>query len=159
MVVRPTDRFVAQNRKARHDYFILETLEAGIVLEGTEVKSLRSGQASIAEAYARETDTELWLMNAFVPEYKMASAKFNHLPRRPRKLLVHRKELNKILGRIKREGVTIVPLAIYFTDRGRAKVELGLARGKRKEDKREAEKTKDWNRDKARLMRTKGRDA
>jgi SsrA-binding protein len=157
MALRPTDRFVAQNRKARHDYFILETLEAGIVLEGTEVKSLRSGQASIAEAYARETGTELWLINAFVPEYKMASAKLNHLPRRPRKLLVHRKELDKILGRIKREGVTLVPLSIYFNERGRAKVELGLARGKRKEDKREAEKTKDWNRDKARLMRERGR--
>jgi SsrA-binding protein len=158
MVLRPTDKFVAQNRKARHDYFIDESLEAGIILEGTEVKSLRQGHASIQEAYAREQDGELWLINAFVPEYQMAGPRFNHEPRRPRKLLVHRKELNKLMGRVKREGVTLVPLSIYFSQRGRAKVEIGLARGKRKEDKREAEKTRDWQRDKARLMRNKGRE-
>jgi SsrA-binding protein len=158
MALRPTDKFVAQNRKARHDYFIDESLEAGIILEGTEVKSLRQGHASIQEAYAREQDGELWLINAFVPEYQMAGPRFNHEPRRPRKLLVHRKELNKLMGRVKREGVTLVPLSIYFSQRGRAKVEIGLARGKRKEDKREAEKTRDWQRDKARLMRNKGRE-
>jgi SsrA-binding protein len=158
MTLRPTDRFVAQNRRARHDYFIDETLEAGIMLEGSEVKSLRSGQASIQEAFARETDGELWLINAFVPPYQMATHRFNHEPRRPRKLLLHRKELNKVMGLTKREGVTLVPLGIYFNERGRAKVEIGLARGKRKADKREAEKTRDWQRDKARIMRERNRD-
>ncbi len=157
MALRPTDKFVAQNRRARHDYFIDETLEAGIALEGTEVKSLRSGQASIQEAFARETDGELWLVNAYVPPYAMASAKFNHEPRRPRRLLIHRKELNKVMGLTKREGVTLVPLSIYFNARGRAKVEIGLARGKRKEDKRAAEKEKDWQRDKGRILRERNR--
>ena len=157
MALRPTDRFVAQNRKARHDYFIDETLEAGIMLEGSEVKSLRSGQASIQEAFARETDGELWLINAFVPPYQMATHRFNHEPRRPRKLLLHRKELNKVMGLTKREGVTLVPLGIYFNERGRAKVQIGLARGKRKADKREAEKERDWQRDKARIMRESNR--
>ncbi len=128
------------------------------MLEGTEVKSLRQGHASIQEAYAREQNGELWLINAFVPVYQMSSSQFNHEPRRPRKLLVHRKELNKLMGQVKRDGVTLVPLSIYFSSQGRAKVEIGLARGKRKEDKRDAEKTKDWNRDKARLMRNKGRE-
>ncbi len=122
------------------------------------MKSLRQGHASIQEAYAREQDGELWLINSFVPAYQMAGSKFNHEPRRPRKLLVHRKELNKLMGQVKREGVTLVPLSIYFGPTGRAKVEIGLARGKRKEDKREAEKVKDWQRDKARLMRNKGRE-
>jgi SsrA-binding protein len=158
MALRPTDKFVAQNRKARHDYFIDATVEAGIVLEGTEVKSLRSGQASIQESFAREQSGELWLINSFVPSYAMASDKFNHEPRRPRKLLIHRKEMNKLMGQIKREGVTLVPLSIYFNPRGRAKVEIGIARGKKKEDKREADKQRDWNRDKARIMRSKGRD-
>src|ERR1700761_3581569 len=153
MALRPTDRFVAQNRRARHDYFINETLEVGMILEGTEVKSLRSGQASIQEAFAREADGELWLMNAFVPPYQMASPKTNHEPRRARKLLIHRKELNKVMGLTKREGITLVPLAIYFNERGRAKLELGLARGKQKADKREAEKTRDWQRDKSRILR------
>lgn len=157
MALRPTDRFVAQNRRARHDYFINETLEVGIILEGTEVKSLRSGQASIQEAFARETDGELWLMNAFVPPYQMASPKTNHEPRRPRKLLIHRKELNKVMGLTKREGITLVPLSIYFNDRGRAKLEIGLARGKKKADKREAEKTRDWQRDKSRILRERNR--
>src|SRR5579862_2885021 len=145
MALRPENRFVAQNRKARHDYFIEDTLEAGIVLEGTEVKSLRKGHASIQEAYASERGGELWLLNAFVPEYQMASSKMNHQPRRPRKLLVHRRELNRLLGQVKRDGVTLVPLSIYFNDRGRAKVQLGLAKGKHKADKREAQKQQDWN--------------
>jgi SsrA-binding protein len=157
-LIRPTDKFVAQNRRARHDYFIDETLEAGIALQGTEVKSLRLGHASIQEAYAREQNGELWLINSFVPEYQMASAKMNHEPRRPRRLLVHRKELNKLMGQVKRDGVTLVPLSIYFNATGRAKIEIGLARGKRKEDKRESEKQRDWQRDKARLMRNKGRE-
>jgi SsrA-binding protein len=157
MALRPTDRFVAQNRRARHDYFINETLEVGIILEGTEVKSLRSGQASIQEAFAREADGELWLMNAFVPPYQMASPKTNHEPRRARKLLIHRKELNKVMGLTKREGITLVPLSIYFNERGRAKLEIGLARGKKKADKREAEKTRDWQREQSRILRERNR--
>ena len=154
MALRPTDKFVAQNRKARHDYFIDDTLECGIVLVGTEVKSLRKGHASIVESFAREENGEIFLVNSHIPEYEGAS-RFNHEPRRPRKLLLHRKEVNKLLGTIKRDGVTLVPLSIYFNATGRAKVELGLARGKAKHDKREAEKTRDWNREKSRIMRDK----
>lgn len=150
--MRAADRHVAQNRRARHDYLITDTLEAGLVLQGTEVKVLRTGQASIAESYADETGGELFLVNANIPEYG-SSSHFNHEPRRKRKLLLHRKEMNKLLGAIRREGVTIVPLSIYFNDRGRAKVQLGLARGKRKADKRQAEKDRDWQRDKARIMK------
>ena len=154
MALRPTDKFVAQNRKARHDYFIDDTLECGIVLVGTEVKSLRKGHASIVESFAREENGEIFLVNSHIPEYEGAS-RFNHEPRRARKLLLHRKEVNKLLGTIKRDGVTLVPLSIYFNATGRAKVELGLARGKAKHDKREAEKTRDWNREKSRIMRDK----
>ena len=127
--MRAADHYVAQNRRARHDYLIEDTLEAGLVLHGTEVKVLRKGQASIVEAYASESGGELFLVNANIPEYA-ASAHFNHEPRRPRKLLLHRKEVNRLLGAIRREGVTVVPLSIYFNERGRAKIELGLARGK-----------------------------
>jgi SsrA-binding protein len=155
-LARPTDRYAAVNRRARHDYLIQDTLEAGIVLTGSEVKVLRQGQASIAESYASVDDGELWLVNAHVPEYK-AATRFNHEPRRPRKLLVHRKELNRLMGAIKREGVTLVPISIYFNDRGIAKLELGLAKGKKKADKREAEKARDWQRDKARIMRERNR--
>ena len=153
--MRATDRYAALNRRARHDYLIEDTLEAGLVLHGTEVKVLRQGGASIAEAYAGEAGGELFLVNANIPEYKAASH-FGHEPKRPRKLLLHRKEMSRRLGAIRREGVTLVPLAIYFNDRGRAKVELGLARGKRKADKRQAERDRDWQRSRARLMR--GRD-
>jgi len=152
--MRATDRFAALNRRARHDYLIEDTLEAGLVLHGTEVKSLRLGGASIAEAYAGETRGELFLVNANIPEYK-ASAHFNHQPRRPRKLLLHRKQVDRLLGAVRREGVTIVPLALYFNERGRAKVELGLARGKRKADRRQAERDRDWQRNKARLLRSR----
>ncbi len=145
----------AQNRRARHDYFILSTLEAGIMLSGTEVKSLRAGSASIAEAYAGEQNGELFLINAYVPEYKAAN-RFNHEPKRARKLLVRRRELDKLLGSIRRDGVTLVPLSIYFNARGVAKVELALARGKHKGDKRAAIKERDWQRQRARLMREKG---
>jgi SsrA-binding protein len=148
-------RAAAQNRRARHEYFIDATVEAGIVLFGTEVKSLRSGQASIAEAYAGEVDGELFLLNAHIPEYQQAHRLLQHPVKRPRKLLLHRKEAAKLLGSIRREGVTIIPLSVYFNPRGIAKVELGLARGKRKADKRDAEKDRDWQRDKARLMRSK----
>jgi SsrA-binding protein len=154
--MRATDRYVAQNRRARHDYLIEDTLEAGVVLHGTEVKVLRQGQASIAEAYADESSGELFLVNANIPEYA-ASAHFNHQPRRPRKLLLHRRQMNRLLGAIRREGVTVVPLSIYFNARGRAKVELGLARGKRKTDKRQAEKQRDWQRSRARILRDNSR--
>lgn len=149
-------RTVAQNRRARFDYFIDETLEAGIVLVGTEVKSLRSGRASIAESYAGEQSGELFLINAFIPEYGQAGRWLQHETKRPRKLLVKRRELAKLLSAIRRDGVTIVPMSVYFNARGIAKVRLGLARGKRKSDKRETEKERDWQRDKARLMRDRG---
>src|SRR3954452_18531320 len=152
--MRATDRFAAQNRRARHDYLIQDTVEAGLVLHGTEVKGLRQGGASIAQPYAGVDQGELFLLNANIPEYKGA-AHFNHEPRRPRKLLLHRKEVNRLLGAIKREGVTIVPMAIYFNDRGRAKVELGLAHGKKKADRRQAERDRDWQRNKARLLRSR----
>ena len=148
-------KIAAENRKARHEYSIQDTLEAGLVLQGSEVKVLRLGQASIAEAYAGESAGELFLINANIPEYP-AAKHFSHQPRRPRKLLLHRKEMSKLLGAIRREGVTLVPLSIYFNDRGRAKVELGLARGKKQADRRQAEKDRDWQRDKARLMRERG---
>ena len=150
--MRTTDRYAALNRRARHDYLIEDKLEAGLVLHGTEVKSLRQGGASIAEAYADQKGGELFLVNAHIPEYK-ASAHFNHEPRRPRKLLLHRKQMSRLMGAVRREGVTIVPLALYFNERGRAKVELGLARGKRKADKRQAEKQRDWQRSRARILR------
>jgi SsrA-binding protein len=151
MALRGTERFVAQNRRARHDYHIESTLEAGMMLAGTEVKVLRQGLASINEAYATERGGDIYLLNAHFPEYP--SARFNHEPRRPRKLLLRRREINRLMGAIKRDGVTLVPLSIYFNERGRAKLELGLAKGKRKVDKREAEKARDWQRQKARIMR------
>jgi SsrA-binding protein len=152
--MRAGDRYAAQNRRARHDYLIEDTIEAGIVLQGSEVKVLRQGQASIAEAYADEQAGELFLVNANIPVYA-ASAHFNHQPRRPRKLLLHRRQMDRLLGAIRREGMTLVPLSIYFNERGRAKVELGLARGKRKADRRQAEKDRDWQRSRARILREK----
>ena len=149
-------RQVAQNRRARFDYFIDDTLEAGLILAGTEVKSLRSGQASINESYAGESSGELWLFNAYIPEYNLAGRWLQHEVRRPRKLLLRRRQRDRLLGAIRREGATIVPLAIYFTSRGIAKVEIGLARGKKKVDKRHALQERDWQRDRARLMRGKG---
>ncbi len=150
--MRAGDRFAAQTRRARHDYLIEDTLEAGLVLRGTEVKVLRTGQASIAEAYADEEGGELFLVNANIPEYR-AAAHFGHQPRRKRKLLLHKKQVNRLLGAIRRDGVTVVPLSIYFNERGRAKVELGLARGKRKADKRQAERERDWQKSRARILR------
>lgn len=148
-------RVVAQNRKARFNYFIDSTLEAGIMLLGTEVKSLRTGQASLSDAYAGEKDGELYLINSHIPEYKAAN-RFNHEPRRPRKLLLKRRELDRILGSIRREGATAVPLSIYFNERGMAKIELGLAHGKKKHEKRETQKQREWNREKSRVMRARG---
>lgn len=151
----PTARPVAENRKARFNYEILDTVEAGIQLQGTEVKSLREGRTNIAEAYAGESGGEMWLYNVHIPEYQQAS-RFNHEPRRPRKLLLHRREVAKFAGAVAQEGLTIVPLRMYFTRRGIAKVLLGLARGKKTHDKRESERKRDWQRDKARLLRERG---
>ena len=150
MALRGDEKYVALNRRARHDYLIEATFEAGMQLTGTEVKVLRRGLASIAEAYASDEGGELYLINANFPEYP--AARVNHEPRRKRRLLLHRREINKLLGSIKRDGMTIIPLAIYFNDRGRAKLELGLAKGKRKADKREAEKQRDWQRNRARIL-------
>ena len=149
------NRIVADNRKARFNYEIVDTLEAGIALTGTEVKSLRQGKATIGEAYAGPAGNELFLFNAYIPEYLQAN-RFNHETRRPRRLLLHKRQIDKFLGATQREGFTVIPLRVYFNDRGRAKVELGLGRGKKLHDKREAEKEKTWNREKARLMRDKG---
>jgi SsrA-binding protein len=153
-VAESAGTLVAQNRKARHNYFIEDSLEAGLVLTGTEVKSLRQGRASIVEAYAGEQGGELYMLNANIPIYEAAN-RFNHEPKRPRKLLLHRREQDRLLGLIRRQGYTLVPLRLYFNSRGIAKVEIGIARGKRKIDKRETEKQRDWNREKARLMREK----
>ena len=148
-------KIVADNRKARFNFAIGERFEAGIALTGTEVKSLRVGRATIAESYAAEQDGELWLYNAYIPEYLQAS-RFNHVTRRPRKLLLHRREISKLKGAVEREGMTLVPLRLYFTPKGRAKVELALARGKKLHDKRETEKARSWERERARLLREKG---
>ncbi len=145
----------AQNRKARHDYFIEENFEAGIMLTGTEVKSLRAGRATITEAYAGEKGGELHLLNAYIPEYS-AAGHFSHEPRRPRKLLMHKREISRLFGAIHRNGMTLVPLTIHFNERGIAKVGLALARGKQRADKRATVKDRDWQRQKARLMRGKG---
>ena len=144
---------VAQNRRARFDYSIENTFEAGIVLVGTEVKSLRRGQASITEAYASDQGGELYLLNAHIAPYDSGKT-FGHEPRRPRKLLLHRREIGKMIGAIRREGMTLVPLSIYFNARGQAKVSLALAKGRRKADQRQAVKDRDWQRQKSRLLRT-----
>lgn len=148
-------KLIAQNRKARHSYHIEDSLEAGLVLTGTEVKSLRLGRASIVEGYAADKGGELYLFNSHIPVYDPAG-RFNHEPKRPRKLLLHRREVARLIGLIRREGYTLVPLSLYFNERGIAKVDLGLARGKRQADKREAEKQRDWQRQKSRLLRERG---
>ena len=151
----PERRVVADNRKARHAYAIESTLEAGLVLMGSEVKALRSGKATIAESYAQAKDGEIFLINSYIPEYTMAN-RFNHEPRRPRKVLVRKTEVRKLAAAIQREGMTLIPLRLYFTSRGIAKLELGVARGKKLHDKRESEKSRDWERSKARLLRARG---
>ena len=151
----PARRLIADNRRARFNYEIGETFEAGLALTGTEVKSLRGGHANIAESYASMEGGELWLINSYLPEYLQAN-RFNHEPRRRRKLLVSKREMARLSQSIEREGMTLVPLKIYFNDRGRAKLLLAVARGKKLHDKRETEKNRDWERDKARLMRDKG---
>ena len=146
---------VADNRRARFDYHVDDTFEAGLALQGTEVKALRAGQATIAESYAEVRDGEVWLINSNIPEYSHGN-RLNHEPRRPRKLLLHEREINKLFGAVERKGMTLVPLSIYFNATGRAKVELALAKGKQAHDKRATIKDRDWKRDKARLMREKG---
>jgi SsrA-binding protein len=148
-------KLVAENRKARFNYDIEEKVEAGIVLTGSEVKSLRSGKANIAESYASEEGGELYLINAHIGEYAQAG-RAQHSPTRPRKLLLHRREMGRLAGAIQRQGMTLVPLRLYFNARGIAKIQLGLGKGKKLHDKRETEKKRDWNRQKGRLMREKG---
>lgn len=148
-------RPVADNRKARYNFEVGETLEVGIVLVGTEVKSLRNGKVNIAESYASEQDGEMWLYNADIPEYDKGH-QFNHERRRPRKLLLAKRQINKFASAIQRDGMTVVPLKLYFNEKGRAKLQIALARGKKLHDKRATEQKRDWQRDKARLMRDRG---
>jgi SsrA-binding protein len=157
MATKPERRYklAADNRKARFNYEIGEVFEAGISLTGTEVKSVRAGKATIAESYADARGGEIWLINATIPEYLQAH-RFNHAPKRPRKLLLHKSQINKLAGAVEREGMTIVPLKLYFNERGRAKVEIALARGKKLHDKRETLKKRSWERERGRLMRAKG---
>ena len=151
----PNNKTIAENRRARYNYDVEETYEAGIGLVGTEVKALREGQANIAESYAAIENEELMLINANIPIYAPAS-QFNHLPTRPRKLLMKRRELNKLMAETQRKGRTIVPLKMYFNEKGRVKLLIGVATGKDNRDKRDSVKKRDWQRDKARLMREKG---
>jgi SsrA-binding protein len=151
----PNNKVAAENRKARFSYEVIDTLEAGLVLTGTEVKSLRQGQANIQESYASNEGGEIWLINSYLPEYLQAN-RFNHEPRRRRKLLLNKREMARVTQSVEREGMTMVPLKIYFNDKGRAKLLLAIARGKKLHDKRETEKQRDWSREKSRLMKDRG---
>ena len=151
-----TNATVADNKKARFDYTLEDTFEAGIMLAGTEVKSLRMGQANIKEAYVGPKDGEIWLWNANIPPYQQASEALQHDPKRPRKLLLHKREVDKLLGSVQREGYSIVPVKLYFNARGLAKLQIALAKGKKEHDKRETKKKRDWDKQKGRLMREKG---
>ncbi len=148
-------KIVAENRRARYNYAIEDDLETGIVLEGSEVKSLRTGKANIAESYATVENGELWLINGYIPAYLQAKT-FGHDERRRRKLLVNKRELSRLWQGIGREGMTLVPLKLYFNEKGRAKLQLGIAKGKKVADKRESEKKRDWQRQKARILRDRG---
>jgi SsrA-binding protein len=147
-------KIAAENRKARFNYEVITVYEAGIVLTGTEIKSLRGGRANIADSYAASAGSDFVLYNAYIPEYLQAN-RFNHETRRPRRLLMHRREINKLLGATEREGLTVVPLDIHFDDKGRAKVKLALARGRKLHDKREADKDRDWKREQGRLLKAR----
>lgn len=148
-------KLIADNRKARHDYEFVETFEAGLVLTGTEVKSLRNGKAMIAESYATEEEGEIWLINSHIPEY-LEGNRNNHNPRRRRKLLLSKREMHKLMNAVNREGMTIVPNKLYFNERGRAKLHIALAKGRKAHDKRQVSKDRDWKREQGRLMRDKG---
>lgn len=148
-------KVVAENRRARFDYFIEDKFETGIALTGTEVKSLRFGEGSIAESYAEVRDEEVWLVNANIPEFSHGN-RFNHEPKRPRKLLLHKREIEKLHGAVARRGMTLVPLSIFFNSRGRAKLELALAKGKKAPDKRQTQKDRDWKREQGRLLKAHG---
>ncbi|MCF6118497.1 SsrA-binding protein SmpB [Mesorhizobium muleiense] len=151
----PNNKTVAENRKARFSYEVLDTIEAGLVLTGTEVKSLRQGQANIQDSYASVEGGEIWLINSYLPEYLQAN-RFNHEPRRRRKLLLNKREMAKLAQSVDREGMTLVPLKIYFNEKGRAKLLLAVGRGKKLHDKRETEKQRDWSREKGRLLKERG---
>ncbi|SER03027.1 SsrA-binding protein [Faunimonas pinastri] len=157
MTKKPAHRsnIVAENRKARYNFEIGETFEAGVQLTGTEVKSLRQSKANIGESYVSPEGGEIWLINSYIPEYLEAN-RFNHETRRRRKLLLHAKQIEKLMGGVNRQGMTIVPLKLYFNDRGRAKIEISLAKGKQDHDKRATEKERDWNREKSRLLKENG---
>ena len=148
-------KLIAENRRARYDYFLDDAIEAGLMLTGTEVKSLRVGRANIAESYAAVENGGIYLINADIPPYAGGN-RFNHEPRRPRKLLLHTKQINKLVGAVQREGRTLIPTKLYWNEKGIAKLEIALAKGKKAHDKREATAERDWQRDKARLMREKG---
>ena len=148
-------KIIAENRRARHDYFIEDVLEAGLMLTGTEVKALREGKANIAESYASPERGGIWLINATIPEYS-AGNRQNHEPKRPRKLLLHRREIARLQQAVERKGFTLAPLKLYFNERGVAKLELGLAHGKKLHDKRDTAKDRDWSRQKQRLLRDRG---
>ncbi|MFI4976892.1 MAG: SsrA-binding protein SmpB [Caulobacterales bacterium] len=148
-------KLIAENRRARFDYFLEDTFEAGLALTGTEVKSLREGRANIAESYAAVEGREIALVNAYIPEYGPAN-RFNHAPRRPRKLLLHRRQIDRLIGAVQREGRTLVPTKLYFNDKGRVKLELAMAKGKKAHDKRATESERDWKREQGRIMRDRG---
>jgi SsrA-binding protein len=155
MVAKPRFKSVAENRKARFNYEIGEVVEAGIVLTGSEVKSLRLGKATIAESYADAREGAIWLINSNIPEYLQAH-RYNHAPKRPRKLLLHQRQISRFASAIEREGMTLVPLKLYFNERGRAKIEIALGKGKKMHDKRDTLKKRSWDRERGRLMRDKG---
>ena len=148
-------KVVAENRKARFNYAIEDTVEAGIALTGTEVKSIRNGKTTIAESYADSKNGEIWLINSNISEYKQAG-RFNHEPKRPRKLLLHKNQISKLIGAVERDGMTLVPLKMYFNEQGRVKIELALAKGKKLHDKRETDKKRSWDRERGRLLRGRG---
>ena len=153
---KETNGLIAENRRARYEFALEETYEAGIQLTGTEVKSLREGQANIAESYVSPENGEIMLINANIPEYQQAGPFYQHEPRRPRRLLLHKKEIAKIAQAVDRQGMTMVPLRLYFNDRGLVKLQIAVAQGKKLHDKRETERKRDWNRQKQRIMRDRG---
>lgn len=153
---KESNGLIAENRRARFEFSLEETYEAGIQLTGTEVKSLRSGQANIAESYVSPENGEIMLINANIPEYQQAGPFYNHAPKRPRRLLLHKKEIAKLAQAVDRQGMTMVPLRLYFNDRGLVKLQLAVAQGKKLHDKRETEKKRDWNRQKHRILRDRG---